>query len=81
MDNEHEATRAALQADFPAFRISLETTLTGPRYVARSRDLSQNPHTVVTGDPAELRAALAATQPSRAYLALRRELETNPLAG
>jgi len=57
---------AALQNDFPAFDIWRETTLTGVRYIARSRHLNQNPHTLVTRDPAELRAALtAATIPAQ----------------
>jgi len=51
---------------FPAFHIWCETTLTGVRYIARSRHLSQNPHTLVTTDPAELRAVLtAATIPAQ----------------
>jgi hypothetical protein len=57
-------TLAALQSDFPAFQITREATLSGPRYVARSLHLSQNPHTLVTASPAELRAALA-TVPTR----------------
>jgi len=57
---------AALQRDFPAFDIWRETTLSGARYIARSRHLNQNPHTLVTRDPAELRAALtAATIPAQ----------------
>jgi len=56
----------ALQRDFPAFDIWRETTLTGVRYIARSRHLSQNPHTLITRDPAELRAVLtAATIPAQ----------------
>jgi hypothetical protein len=64
IDTSHQATLAALQEDFPAYRIWLETTLTGPRYIARSRHLNHNPHTLITRDPAELRAELsAATHP------------------
>jgi hypothetical protein len=56
----------ALQSDFPAFHIWRETTLTGVRYIARSRHLGQNPHTLVTHDPAEMRAVLAtATIPAQ----------------
>ena len=59
----------ALQRDFPAFEIWREITHTGVRYIARSKLLSQSPHTLVTKDPAELRAALAAAtipaQPTR----------------
>jgi hypothetical protein len=50
----------ALQNDFPQFRIWSEKTQGGCRYIARSRRLSQNPHTLITPDPAELRAALSA---------------------
>jgi hypothetical protein len=50
----------AMQRDFPAYDIWQETTFTGVRYIARSRHLNQNPHTLVTSDPAELRAVLAA---------------------
>jgi hypothetical protein len=57
---------SALQRDFPAFDIWRETTLTGIRYIARSRHLSQNPHTLITSDPAELRTVLtAATIPAQ----------------
>jgi hypothetical protein len=57
---------AALQRDFPAYDIWREPTLTGARYIARSRYLNQNPHTLITQDPAELRAVLtAATIPAQ----------------
>jgi hypothetical protein len=59
MDTDHQTILAALQSDFPAFRITRETTLSGPRYIARSLHLNQNPHTLITADPAELRTALA----------------------
>ena len=49
-----------LRADFPHFRIWRENTGSGPRYVARSQRAGLHPHTVVTADPAELRAALGA---------------------
>jgi len=62
MDTEHQATLTSLQDDFPAFFITMEPALTGPRYIARSRHFGQNPHTLVTRDPAELRAALLAAQ-------------------
>jgi len=54
---------AALQRDFPAYHFWRETTLTGPRFIARSRHLSQSPHTLVTRDPAEMRAELSAAKP------------------
>ena len=62
MDPEHQATLASLQDEFPAFLITMEPALTGPRYIARSRRFGQNPHTLVTRDPDELRAALIAAQ-------------------
>jgi hypothetical protein len=48
----------ALQQEFPAFRIWRETMRDRVRYIARSPHLGLNPHTVVTADPSELRAAL-----------------------
>ena len=48
----------ALQAEFPQFRIWRENVYGRRRYVARSERLSLNPHTVITSDPDELRAAL-----------------------
>jgi O-methyltransferase involved in polyketide biosynthesis len=53
---------ASLREEFPGFRIWRETTGERVRYVARSQRPGLNPHTVVTDDPAELRAAL---EPSR----------------
>jgi hypothetical protein len=47
-----------LQADYPQFRIWRETVPGRHRYVARNQHLSVNPHTVITDDPDELRAAL-----------------------
>jgi len=47
-----------LRAEFPLFWIWRETTGSGVRYIARSQRAGLNPHTVVTADPAELRAAL-----------------------
>jgi hypothetical protein len=47
-----------LQADFPAFQIWREEFPGRSRYVARSRYLGLNPHTVVTTDLRELREAL-----------------------
>jgi hypothetical protein len=49
----------ALQQQFPAFLIWRENMSGRRRYVARSQHLSVNPHTVVTDDPDELRAALS----------------------
>ena len=50
---------ASLQAGFPQFRIWRENVLGRRRYVACSQHLSVNPHTVITDDPEELRAALS----------------------
>lgn len=49
---------ATLQGEFPRFRIWRETIRDRVRYVARSQHSGLNPHTVVTDDLAELRAAL-----------------------
>jgi hypothetical protein len=48
-----------LRADFPSFWIWRENTGSGVRYIARSQRAGLNPHTVVTADPAELRAVLS----------------------
>lgn len=48
-----------LCADFPAFRIWREIIGDRIQYVARRRHADAHPHTVVTTDPAKLRAALA----------------------
>ena len=66
MDTDPAAVLAALRADFPGYCLWKENTQGGTRYIARSLSLRQSPHTLVTADPAELRAALAAartTQP------------------
>jgi hypothetical protein len=56
----------ALQRDFPSYDIWCEPTLTGVRYIARSCHLNQNPHTLITKDPDELRSVLtAATIPAQ----------------
>jgi hypothetical protein len=47
-----------LQAEFPAFRIWRERFPGRSRYVARSRHLGLNPHTVVTTNLRELREVL-----------------------
>jgi hypothetical protein len=56
------AELAILQADFPCFRIWREQTCDRALYMSRSLHLEINPHTVMTGDIGELRAAL---EPSR----------------
>jgi hypothetical protein len=62
-DAEGQSELASLQTDFPAFEIWLEETGYGTLYVARSRTLGVHPHTVVTADPASIRAALADPTP------------------
>jgi hypothetical protein len=52
-----------LQADFPAYRIWREVVGNHVRLIAVSELLGVSPHTVVTGDPAELRSALAGSAP------------------
>lgn len=51
---------ASLRADFPGFRIREEATADRNRYVARRLNPGTRPHTVVTDNLTELRAALAA---------------------
>jgi SAM-dependent methyltransferase len=48
----------ALQHQFPLFRIWREDACGQVRYIVRSRHPGQHPHTIVTTDPGELRAAL-----------------------
>lgn len=52
-----------LRRDFPGYRITREAVaLRGPdlpaRFIAVAARLSEHPYTVITADPAELRAAL-----------------------
>lgn len=56
--NDDGTTLTALRADFPAFRIWREITTGRTRYIARRLHPGPGPHTVVTHDLAELRAAL-----------------------
>jgi len=55
-DPEQELDR--LRTAFPQFLIGREFIGGRPRYVARRLTLGTRPHTVITADPAELRAAL-----------------------
>jgi SAM-dependent methyltransferase len=57
-DIEGDNELASLRAGFPKFRIWRESTYDRTRYIARSQHLGQRPHTVVSADPGELRAAL-----------------------
>jgi hypothetical protein len=61
LDKHTEADEelASLQASFPQFRIWQEAIGGRRRYVARRLAPGTRPHTVVTTDPGELRAALA----------------------
>ena len=52
-----------LRADFPAYEIWREVVGTRVRLVAVTQLRGISPHTVVTDDPAELRAALAGSAP------------------
>ena len=51
-----------IAAGFPEFRLWRETNLDRTCYVACSRDLDSNPHTVVADDLDELSAVLRARQ-------------------
>jgi hypothetical protein len=53
----------ALREQFPGFRIWKEAIGERVRYIARSQQPGLNPHTVVTDDVGELRAALETAQP------------------
>jgi hypothetical protein len=55
-----QATLAALRREFPGFRIWLEPTHSHNRFIARRQGAGTGLHTVITADPAELRAVLAA---------------------
>jgi len=58
-DTEGDEALTQLRASFPQFWIWQEITYDRPRYIARSRHPGVGPHTVITTDPDELRAALA----------------------
>jgi hypothetical protein len=53
---------AALREEFPGYRISREVVVGQVRYVACRLHPGTHPHTVVTADPGQLRAALKAGQ-------------------
>ena len=55
----------ALQHEFPRHRICEEAICGRVRYVARSLENGLRPHTVITGDLEELRAALEPSQYAR----------------
>jgi hypothetical protein len=54
-----------IRADFPDFDIAREIMRDRVRYVSRRRRPGVQPHTVVTADLEELRAALASGGPAR----------------
>jgi hypothetical protein len=58
------AELAHLRAEFPGHLIGTETIAgRGVRYLARARQHAAHPHTVLTADLGELRAALEAGRP------------------
>ncbi len=61
-DNGADRELAMLRTEFPGHLIGEESIMGRIRYVARRRKEGSNPHTVVTPDLGELRAALAAGQ-------------------
>ena len=63
MNTPPDRTLAALRQEFPGYQIGLEPAHDHYRFVARRLHPGTGPHTVITDDPAELRAAL--TPPSR----------------
>jgi hypothetical protein len=58
LDDARPGDLASLEADFPHYRFWRESGRNRTRYVARTRFGGIHPHTVVTSDLAELRAAL-----------------------
>jgi hypothetical protein len=65
LDTQREITLAALRAEFPRFRIWIEAAPSGYRFAASRQRPGSGLHTVITTDPAELRATLAAAQTSQ----------------
>jgi len=63
MSTPPDATLAALRQEFPGYRVWLEPAYGRYRFVARRLHPRTRPHTVITSDPAELRAALAVASP------------------
>jgi hypothetical protein len=57
-DPDDEEELAGLRTGFPQFRIWREISCDRTRYIARSLQPGTRPHTIVTADPRELRAAL-----------------------
>jgi hypothetical protein len=65
MTTPPDVTLTALRAEFPEFRIWLEQLSGRHRLIARRQRPGPGLHTVVTSDPAELRAALTAARPQQ----------------
>jgi hypothetical protein len=66
-EREALAELAQLRAEFPGHLIGTETIAgRGVRYLARARQPNAHPHTVLTPDLGELRAALEAEPPQPA---------------
>jgi hypothetical protein len=63
-DNDTHDEIILLRAEFPGHRIGTETIVDRIRYVARRQRDGAHPHTVITRDVSELRAALEAGQTS-----------------
>jgi hypothetical protein len=63
MNTAPDATLAALRQEFPGYRIGLEPAYGRYRFIARRLHPGTRPHTVITSDPAELRAALRPASP------------------
>jgi hypothetical protein len=58
-------TGSRLRADYPAHHIWVDARRASPRFIAAAIRLGTHPHTVVTDNPGELRAALAAGHAGR----------------
>ena len=63
-DNDTDDEVILLRAQFPGHRIGTETIVDQIRYVARSQRDGAHPHTAITPDLDELRAALEAGRTS-----------------
>ena len=55
----------AARRDFPRYQIDLDLALDRRRFIARRTEPGPGPHTLITGDLAELRAELAPSQVAR----------------
>jgi hypothetical protein len=61
-DQDGAADVAAMEAEFPEFAIWQEFAGGRIQYIARRMRRGVHPHTVVTSDPAELRACLSTSR-------------------